>query len=122
MELLAGSQQLRRLIQRQSHDAGITARYMRYPSRRPTLDAIGPGFAPSFAAGNISCNIRRGQRSKTHAGNRQCRATLRAALQSDGGQDLVLTARQQRQYAHSICCVSRFTQNRAIQRYRGVST
>ena len=126
MPQLRFREQLRRLEQRQTHDAGVAAVDVRDPCRSGALNRIRTGLAERFAAVDITGDLRLAQRGKTHVRDVRHQGlfavTAAAPAQRDRRDHAVAAARQQAQRGHGIGCVHRFAQNATAECDRGVRT
>ena len=114
------AQQLRRLVQRQPHDAGVAAVDVRHPGRDRALDGIGAGLAEGLAAGDVGRD-----RAPRHGAKRTCDTCSAARVRRPSCTATAVSTRCVRpdsapQHGGGLGRVGRLAQDAPAQRHRGV--
>src|SRR5476649_1809544 len=113
-------EQLRGLVQRQAHHAGIAAVDLGDERTGVALDAVGAGFVHGLAAGHVTLDLDRVERAKTYCGRRQRGLHALAVFERHAREHLVLPARQAPEKICGLGLIRRGAEDFVADAYSGV--
>src|ERR1041384_6982982 len=108
-------EQLRRLVERQPHDARIAAAQLDDEARRAALDRVGAGLVVAFAGRHVLRDVLRAQRLEAHLGARQRALHPIVVLERDGGQHLVRAPGELLEHFRGVLAVHRLLVDVALE-------